>query len=322
MGVRTRIADSLTRIAKVFGPGVPPQFEAGETASHMTPASPFSPGQPIGPYDGYDRTPRSRDFVTGYNIAARPRSHERVSFPTLQGLVSAYDVAQICIWHRIDSIRSLDWKLIADENYTGDVSGAITEGMTVLKKPDRNSAFDGWLAKWLWDVLAYDAGTLYRLRNRGGRTIGLSVIDGTLIAPLLDYWGNPPEEPAEAYVQYVQGLPWNWLTRGDLIYEPFRPRANTACTAPHRSSRSSSTPTRTFVSRRIFCSGSRKGTSRRHLPAPRKRGAPTRSRHGKNCGTRSCTGTRAGKARSDGCPAGPRSHGRTRKTSPTSSPCS
>ena len=44
--------------------------------------------------------------------------------------------------------------------------------------------------------------------------------------PLLDYWGNPPHEPAEAYVQYVNGLPWNWLTRGDLIYEPFRPRNN------------------------------------------------------------------------------------------------
>ena len=48
-------------------------------------------------------------------------------------------------------------------------------------------------------------------------------MDGRLIAPLLDYWGNSPDAPAEAYVQYVNGLPWNWLTRDDLIYEPFRP---------------------------------------------------------------------------------------------------
>ncbi len=53
-------------------------------------------------------------------------------------------------------------------------------------------------------------------------------VDGTTIAPLLDYWGNPPgrcratAEP-EAYVQYVNGLPWNWLTRSDMVYEPFRP---------------------------------------------------------------------------------------------------
>jgi 8-oxo-dGTP pyrophosphatase MutT (NUDIX family) len=43
---------------------------------------------------------------------------------------------------------------------------------------------------------------------------------------LLDYWGNSPQSPAEAYVQYINGLPWNWLTRDDLIYEPFRKRPN------------------------------------------------------------------------------------------------
>ncbi len=73
------------RVAKTFGDSVPAEFLAGEQDSQMTPASPFSPGTPIGPYDGYDRTPRSRDFVTGYNIATRPRTHERVSFDTLAG---------------------------------------------------------------------------------------------------------------------------------------------------------------------------------------------------------------------------------------------
>ncbi|MEU1372019.1 phage portal protein, partial [Streptomyces sp. NPDC005803] len=66
-----------------------------------------------------------------------------------------------------------------------------------------------------------------RMRNRGGQAIGLRVVDGTTIAPLLDYWGNSPEPPAEAYVQYANGLPWNWLTRKDLVYVPFRPRSNT-----------------------------------------------------------------------------------------------
>ncbi len=226
MGVRTRIHDGLTRVAKVFGPGVPEQFRQGEEASQMTPASPFSPGTPIGPYDGYDRHPRQQDYVTGFNIATRPRTHERVSFETLRGLVEAYDIAQICIWHRIDSIRSLDWKLVAAEGVNGDVSDAIAAGMAALAKPDRENDFDTWLAKYLYDVLAYDAGCLYRLRNRAGRAVGLLPVDGTLIAPLLDYWGRSPEPPAEAYVQYAQGLPFNWLTRDDIIYEPFRPRNN------------------------------------------------------------------------------------------------
>lgn len=220
------------RLIKTYGTNIPAAITAGESASHMTPSSPFTPGTPIGPYDGFSRTPRSHNFVTNFNIATRPRTHERVSFDTLRGLVEAYDVAQMCIWHRIDSIRSLDWSLVAKAGYGGDVTDAIETGMRALAKPDRELPFSSWLAAWLYDILAYDAGTLYRLRNRRKDPIGLRVVDGTTIAPLLDYWGNSPaavrpEDPEpEAYVQYVNGLPWGWLTRSDVIYQPFRKRAN------------------------------------------------------------------------------------------------
>jgi hypothetical protein len=224
MGVRSRLRNGLTRVAKVFGPGVPPAIAAAEAASQMTPASPFSPGEPVGPYDGYSREPRSREVVTGYNIAARPRTHERVSFDTLKGLIGSYDVARICIRHRIASLRSLDYKLIAAEDYDGDVASEIAEGKRVLSRPDSKTLFRPWLAKYLRGILSYDAGTLYRMRNRAGRPVGLKVIDGTQIAPLLDYWGDSPDSPAPAYVQYANGLPWNWLTRDDLIYEPYDPQ--------------------------------------------------------------------------------------------------
>ncbi|WP_309030784.1 phage portal protein [Streptomyces alfalfae] len=219
MGVRDRLA-------KVFGNRVPADMRTGEQDAQMTPAEPFSPGQPIGPYDGFSRQPRSQDFVTGYNIAARPKSHERVSFDMLRSLIDSYDVAQACIWHRIDSIRSLEWSVVPARGFAGNADDAIAQAMAVLEKPDRQTPFANWLAKWLYDVLAFDAGALYRVKNRGGRVIGLRPVDGTSIAPLLDYWGNVPEPPTEAYVQYVNGLPWNWLTRNDLIYEPFRPRTN------------------------------------------------------------------------------------------------
>jgi 8-oxo-dGTP pyrophosphatase MutT (NUDIX family) len=234
MGVRSRIAArdpgssvavmERQPVAKVFGPGVPESFRQGEIASQMTPSSPFSPGQPIGPYDGYDRFPRAYNFQTGYNIATRPRTHERVNFETLTSLVRNYDVAQIAIWHRIDSIRSLKWKLLSSERYFGDVSDAIPLGLAALKKPDRKRSFKTWLAMYLWDILATDSGCLYRMRNRGGRAVGLKVVSGPTIAPLLDYWGDSPDAPAEAYVQYINGLPWGWLTRDDVIYEPFRPQ--------------------------------------------------------------------------------------------------
>jgi 8-oxo-dGTP pyrophosphatase MutT (NUDIX family) len=187
----------------------------------------FSPGVPIQPNDGYSRVPRAHDFLTGYNIAARPRRNERVSFTTLQGIIEAYDVAQMAITHRIDSVRSFDWYLEPLEGVSGDTSEMIDRAKQILKRPDHELPFRAWLSKFLWDVLAYDAGTLYRMRNNAGRCIGLRVVDGTTIAPLIDYHGNRPTGEAPAFVQFAQGVPWNWLTVEDLIYVPFRPLPNT-----------------------------------------------------------------------------------------------
>ena len=195
---------------------------------------PFSPGSPIAPFEGYSTTPRSHDFQTGYNIAARPRRNERVAFDTLKGLIDAYDVAQMCIWHRINSIRSLKWSLVAMPGWGGvDLTRAQELGYLALKKPDRRRRFKPWLTEYLYDVLAYDAGALFRIRNGANRAIGLKVIDGTTIAPLLDDYGDIPmrrlpDDPAPpAYVQYAQGVPWTWLTDDDLIYEPYQSTSST-----------------------------------------------------------------------------------------------
>ena len=215
--------------ARPLTKATPARVTAGLDASGMTPDRAFSPGTPIAPYDGYSRVPRSQDFTTGINIAGRPRRNERVSFATLRGLVEAYDVARICIWHRIDSVRSLDWNIIAKPGINGDLSDEIDYARSVMEYPaagDPTTPFHTWLGEYLFDVLAYDAGALYRIRNNAGQTIGLRVIDGTTLAPQLDDWGNRPEPPAPAYVQYNQGLPWNWLTTEDIIYVPTRKVAN------------------------------------------------------------------------------------------------
>ncbi len=226
-------AAGLAPVAKVYGTAVPADIAAAEAAAGMDSTTPFSPGGPLSPYDGFSRAPRSHNFVPQYNVSARPRSHERVSFGTLRGLIDSYDFAQICIWHRIDSLRALEWSLVAADGRTGDVSDAVATGMAVLKKPDRRTPFDAWLAKFAYDILAFDAGALWRMRNRAGQVVGIKTVDGTTLAPLIDDWGDTPEDGAPAFVQYVNGLPWNWLTTDDLIYEPFRPRSNSVYgTAP------------------------------------------------------------------------------------------
>lgn len=219
----SRGATLLNRAEMVpVGKAAPPSVEQAIQQSGMA-GVPFTPGRPIGPFDGYSTTPRSHDFQTGFNISARPRNNTRVTFQALQGLIEAYDFAQICIWYKINSIRSLKWRLVPAPEVTEDISSAVAYAKRILKRPDRKNSLNTVLAKYLYDVFAFDAGTLYRVRNNADEVIGFKHVDGTTIAPLVDDWGDRPEYPAPAYVQYYQGVPQVWLTEDDVVYEPFRP---------------------------------------------------------------------------------------------------
>ena len=184
MGLRSAFAN---RFGTARTPsGVPTDMVLAEQALGMDTSRPLNPGTPLRPLDGYSRTPRAHDYVAGYNIAARPRRQERVSFETLRGLIDNYDVAQVAIWHRIDSIRAVEYLLKPQEGYASDAAAVIRTAEKALAYPDHELPWASWVAKYLYDVLAYDAGCLYRMRNRAHRPVGLRVVDGTTIAPLID----------------------------------------------------------------------------------------------------------------------------------------
>jgi 8-oxo-dGTP pyrophosphatase MutT (NUDIX family) len=196
-------------------------------AQQQTGIGPFSPGVPIRPaYGNTGDRPRTFDFASGYNVVARPDRDRRVSFRVLRDLIDHYDVARMAIGHRIDDVRSLDWRITPIDSVTADVSGAVDIAKRIMKKPDGVHPFATWLAMYLEDVLRYDAGALYKKRDRAGRVMALKVLDGTTIAPLLDYYGDTPTGDAPAYLQFVNGTPWYPLKDRDLVYVPFRPQPN------------------------------------------------------------------------------------------------
>ncbi|MGE0399936.1 MAG: phage portal protein [Kofleriaceae bacterium] len=230
MGVFENMRENLAKVAA--GIGVPPQILAAEQQAGMDTTTALGPGAPLQPAQGYSTVPRSNDYRSGSNIVGRPRSDARVSFDTLRKLADAYDVAQMCITHRIDSMRSYDWRIIPADGIADDMSDAIKLATKIMRKPDHELHFDAWLAKYVRDVLTFDAGALYRIRNRAGGVVGLRVIDGTTLAPLQDAWGNRPGYDFEAgawapaYVQFVQGVAWGWHTVRDIIYAPYYPVSN------------------------------------------------------------------------------------------------
>jgi Phage portal protein len=200
-----------------------PNVLAALAAQGMTGGEAFSPGRPLDQYFPQDSPPRKYDYETGHNIGTRPRSKGgRPSFRTLADVIDNYDFARLCIEHRADDIRSLDWDIVPMKGLEEDVSAAVKKGRTFYEMPDGVTPFDSWQQMFLEDLLRYDAGAIQRQRNRKGDVMELHVVSGTTIAPLIDYYGRVPKAPAPAFVQFTNGVPAVWLTADDLIYQPFR----------------------------------------------------------------------------------------------------
>lgn len=204
---------------------IPQDAEEAMHRQGMQTGGPFAPGRPLNQFFPWGQPPRQWDYPTGYNIATRPRAvASKMSFDTMRNILESYDVARICIERREDEIRGLDWSIVPDDTVKDgeDMTGQIRQVMRFFEKPDGVTPFDSWQQMFLDDVLSFDAGAIFVRKTRGGKLGALEVVDGTSIAPLIDFWGRPPDPPAPAFTQFVQGIPAVWLTKDELIYQPFR----------------------------------------------------------------------------------------------------
>ena len=216
--------------------GVTPlDIETAMRSQGMDYVNPFAPGQPLTPYYGYNRRPRDRNYQVSTNTTTQVRAG-RIPFETLRQLVGAYDVAQICYRHAIQDLRSMRLRFEVMDGYEQNAVKEIAAAKAFMRRPDRKldpdtgKAIPGtgnttrnWLCKHATDVWRFDAGTMYRQRDRAGRLISLPIPDGTLFAPMLDYFGDNPHGEAPAFQQFIQGIPWDTLRWNDLIYEPMWP---------------------------------------------------------------------------------------------------
>lgn len=230
----TRIQATATTVPYVVpapqpigGQPVPADMEQAMERQGMATGAAFAPGRPINPFQPAGSVARQWDFPTGYNIGARPRSQNALlPFATMRAIIEAYDVAQIAIRKIQRDLRALEWSIVPEEGVKEDLSGPIAKLMEFFAEPDGVHDFTSWQDMLLYDLLAFDTFTLYPQRTRGGKLLTLDVVDGTTVAPLLDWTGRTPAAPAPAYQQFIQGVPWTLLTRDQLWYRPFWPRSN------------------------------------------------------------------------------------------------
>lgn len=190
----------------------------------MTTQNAWSPGTPLTPSQPFGSEPRQFGYMIGENIVQRPRSTEAISFDTMKSVIDNYDIARMCIEVRLDELRNLDWDIVPYDENSNDAekySMDINKVRNFFEKPDGYTLFDDFQHAVAFDWQAYDALSIYPHLTRGGELGALEAVDGKSITPMIDYYGRRPNAPAPAYVQWMYGLPWTWLTKDQLIYRPY-----------------------------------------------------------------------------------------------------
>lgn len=180
-----------------------------------------------------DPVPRSLpigyDYDYGVNIVHQPRASELVTFRTLRNLAKNCDLIRIAIQMRKDQIRGLRWDIVVKPGHNAD---DLAERQDQIRKffsridPENDHNFNDFMASWLEDLLVIDAAVTYVQKDRAGRLVGLSQVDGATVKPVITDRGYVPRPPLPAYAQVVDGSITGTFTRDEMIYCQYNPQAD------------------------------------------------------------------------------------------------
>ncbi len=185
----------------------------GAPVSVITPegAYPFPSGQPLAPRLD-DRPPRAFVPSPYQNMILQPRAQPGVQlddFKQLRALAN-YDLLRIVIEALKGHCKGLTYEVVARQGFeeSSDTDAQIETARRWMEVPDPlgHEEWDDWVGKVLEETLVTDALSVIPRHTKGGRFIGLEVIDGGSIKPLVDDRGRPPLPPSPAYQQIAFGM--------------------------------------------------------------------------------------------------------------------
>ena len=198
---------------------------------------PFAPGMPLQPgainplrEDGRP-DPRRYEYQVAQNInitETRP-----VPFKTLRASADQIDILRRCVEVNKAKLLSRDWDIVlaedSAEKIISEIGGTRVRAMATARdkytpdidrlrafweQPDRANGllFYDWLNIALEEILVLDAWAIWPQMTVGGELLGLQILDGSTIKPLIDDRGMRPQPPFSAYQQILYGFPRSEFT--------------------------------------------------------------------------------------------------------------
>lgn len=206
---------------------------------------PFTPGVPILPgainpvrADGRP-DPRRYEYQVAQNINVTET--RLVPFKTLRAAADQIDIIRRCVEVLKKKVAGLDWdivladdaveKVIAETGETNRVRALakayevhndnINKARQFWEMPDPSNGlnFLDWLTMSLEEILVLDAWAVWPQRSVKGDLLGLQVLDGSTIKPLIDDRGMRPQAPYPAFQQILYGFPRSEFSAPDVSEE-------------------------------------------------------------------------------------------------------
>lgn len=195
---------------------------------------PFAPGMPLIPSalnpvnpDSGRPDPRRYEYQVAQNINVT--ATKLIPFRTLRDAADGIDILRRCIEVRKAKLTGLDWDIVLSESASeriiaesgGDHLRAMAKAreqfapeIARLKKfwetpdPQNGLSFVDWLSMAIEEVDVLDAWAIWPQKSVGGDIIGLQILDGSTIKPLIDDRGmRPTPDFGPAYQQILYGFP-------------------------------------------------------------------------------------------------------------------
>ena len=194
-------------------------------------ATVFGPGVPLTPQD--TQPARVWDFPVSTNTVITPRAYE--TSPKALRAYANVEIIRLCIETRKDQVEGLSWSIkpkgekkagAAKKKTAVAANQAGIDAMTKFwQKPDGVTDFATWIRASLEDLFVGDWPAWEMRRTFGGKLVGMDVIPGDTIHPLVDETGRRPRDRNDiAFQQVIKGRPWVNMTNADLLYKPRNPR--------------------------------------------------------------------------------------------------
>lgn len=178
---------------------------------------------------------RRFDYLTGYNIATRPRRDSGIDFQTLRNFAQYYDILRMLIEKRKDQLVTFGWSVgpsdaSAEQSKTDTgLQDALAQRAAAaekfLKYPDGRTPWNTWLRALIEDMLVLDAVSLWPVYE-GNQLLRLELIDPATIKIVIDESGRRPEPPQPAYQQVLHGIPTADFLKDELLYFISNPATN------------------------------------------------------------------------------------------------